>query len=100
MRDPLVWVNAGVSNTGHAVLIYKPQEGGPLVGRRWDLDRLGPLFGTDDPEVLAEQMWLNEVEDPDVRGQRLDVDWAAGLVDNPSEVLWLGEHSDYQDAEQ
>ena len=92
-RNPVVWVNAGVSDDGDAVLLYRQNEDGPLVGRRWNLSKLGPLFGTNDPIDLAEQMWLNEVEDPDVGGQHLDVDWAIGLIDNPNDVLWRGERS-------
>lgn len=90
--NPVVWVNAGVSGGGDAVLLYRQYAGGPLVGRRWNLSELGVLFGTDDSAKLAEDMWVNEVEDPDVGGQHLDVDWAVGLIDNPDVVLWRGEH--------
>ena len=91
-RNPVVWVNAGVSGSGDAVLLYRQYADGPLVGRRWNLSELGVLFGTDNPAKLAEDMWVTEVEDPDVGGQHLDVDWADGLIDNPGVVLWRGEH--------
>lgn len=89
--NPVVWVNASAGDDGTVVLIYRQYDGGPLVGRRWVLDELGLLFGTQDPVDLAEQMWLNEVEDPDTGGRHLDVAWADGLVDDPGDVLWRGE---------
>jgi hypothetical protein len=89
--NPVVWVNAAADNDGVVVLIYRQYEDGPLVGRRWVLDDLGAMFGTQDPVDLAEQMWLNEVEDPDTGGQHLAVGWAHGLVDDPGEVLWRGQ---------
>ncbi len=89
--DLVVWVDASAGDDGTVVLLYRQHEGGPLVGRRWVLDELGLLFGTQDPVDLAEQVWLNEVEDPGTGGQHLDVDWAYGLVDDPGDVLWRGE---------
>lgn len=89
----MIWVNGGPTRDGHVVVLYRPEAGASVVGRRWQLAELSDAFGGESPEVLAEQVWLNEIDDPDSGGQQLDVDWAEGLSEDSHAVLWRGEPS-------
>lgn len=85
------WVAGGVTTDGDAVVLYRATSGGPLLGRRWNLQRFVLLFGTEDVHLLADAAYTSEIAEPEGPRVRLDVDWAAKLVDSPSEVLWVGE---------
>ena len=84
------WVAGRTDDRGMAVILYRASPGGPVIGRRWNLDALEASFGTDDPSVLAGAVYTSEIAEPE--GQLVDgpKDWAQGLVHAPQDVLWAG----------
>jgi hypothetical protein len=84
-----VWLGGGVSSDGGITVLYRGRTGGPVVGRRYDLVELASLFGTWVPSGLAECVWASEIAEPEDIGCARDVDWADGLIDDPSRVCWL-----------
>jgi hypothetical protein len=89
--DRVTIINTGIAADGVPVIIYTEYAGGPLVGMHVDLEKFAPLFG---PGVTSAQLGeivaSNEIADPGGPGTHLDVDWADGLVPNPSEIGWRG----------
>ena len=94
-EDPTIspgksWVAGRAHPDGTAVVLYRASADGPVVGRRWILSELVPLFGTEDAAVLASAVYASEIAEPEGDLGTLDVDWAAELVEDPSQVLWAG----------
>ena len=88
------WVAGGITKDGDAVVLYRTISGGPVLGRRWNLQQFASLFATEDAYVLADAAYTSEIAEPEGPAVLLDVTWAAGLVDSPREVLWVGEIPD------
>ncbi|WP_043671076.1 hypothetical protein [Clavibacter michiganensis] len=82
------WVTGRASGDGSAVVLYADGHD-RLLGRRWVLERLAPLFDPRDAESLASAVYANEIADADGPTTQLDVDWADGLVEDPSRVGWV-----------
>lgn len=84
------WVAGRAHPDGTAVALYRATTDGPIIGRRWVLEALSRLFATEDALMLASAVYTSEIAEPEGDVHTLDVDWAADLVENPSEVLWAG----------
>ncbi|WBU37344.1 hypothetical protein [Homoserinibacter sp. YIM 151385] len=69
------------------VIVYKEEGADWLSGMLVDLPVFSRGFRPRSPEFLADVI-MDEIQEPSGRGRRLDVDWAEGLVDEPSAVLW------------
>ena len=82
------WVAGRAHADGTAVILYADGHG-RLLGRRWVLDRLAAGFAPRDARSLADAVYPNEVIEPDGPTTALDVDWADGLVEDPSRVGWV-----------
>ncbi|MFH6678569.1 hypothetical protein [Clavibacter michiganensis] len=82
------WVAGRASADGSAVILYSDGQG-RLRGRRWVLERLAARFAPRDTRSLADAVYPNEVIEPDGPMTALDVDWADGLVEDPSRVGWV-----------
>lgn len=76
---------------GGAVVLYREQPAGPVLGKRYDVQTFAALFSpalaADD---LAEIAYRNELADPSGSGEVLDVGWADGLGYDRSQVQWVG----------
>lgn len=83
-----ILVAGRVNPDGRIVLVYRERTGGELLGRLVDLDEMKPLFDPNDPEWLADVVFSDEMSDPSGPGERLAVDWADGLVENPDHIGW------------
>jgi hypothetical protein len=88
------WVAGRAGADGTVVVVYT-DDTGRLLGRRWVLERLAVGFDPRDAENLASAMYANEIADPEGPTTPLDVDWADGLVDDPSCIRWVVDASTY-----
>ena len=84
-----VWLGGAVGSDGVMTVLYRGRPHGPVVGRRYVLADLAPMFGTADPGALADCVWAGEIAEPEEPGRLLDVDWAVGIIDDPGQVHWL-----------
>jgi hypothetical protein len=82
------WIAGRANDDGTAVIIYSDGQG-RLRGRRWVLERLAAQFAPRDARSLADSVYPNEVIEPDGPMTPLDVDWADGLVEDPSRIGWV-----------
>lgn len=74
-----------------AIILYREFPTGPILGQRYELTDYATLFDPHlSPEELADIAFTDEITDPSGRGTRRDVDWADGLVEDPSSIEWLG----------
>lgn len=74
-----------------ATVLYRENPQRPVLGERFDLAGWAELFDPElSPEDLADIAVAERLLDPTGYGTRLDVDWADGLVDDPSEIEWVG----------
>jgi hypothetical protein len=84
----LVFVGGGRSPDGRAVILYRERVDGPVLGRRYDLERYAALF---DPHLtvsaLADIAFVDDVADPTGSGRELVVDWSDG-IDHPDEIIY------------
>ncbi|WP_163547382.1 hypothetical protein [Candidatus Frankia nodulisporulans] len=85
----MTWVGGRVLDSDHVVMLYREGAGGPVIGQHYQLSAFASMF---DPETttegLAHIIFVDEITDPSGPGERLDVDWADGLVPDPSAVTW------------
>lgn len=91
LTDSMVWVGGGVSLDGSAVVIYRPHQDGPVLGRRYLVAQFEAMFTPAcTAEELADIVIANEITEPQERGVELPVDWADGLVPDGVTVEWVG----------
>jgi len=83
------WVAGRALADGSAVVLYRTSHSPRVVGRRWMLGELARDFSPNDACSLASAVFANEVGEPDGPTAPLAVDWADGLVDDPSAVGWV-----------
>jgi hypothetical protein len=91
------WVAGRASADGTAVIVYTDGTG-RLLGRRWVLERLAVGFDPRDAESLASAVYANEIAAPEGPTTPLDVDWADGLVEEPSRIGWVVDASTHDQA--
>lgn len=73
------------------IVLYREYSSGPVLGRRYLLDEAMEASGNFySAAELAGNAIDEDILDPTGRGIRLDVDWADGLIDDPSEIEWVG----------
>ncbi|CAO5174090.1 conserved hypothetical protein [Frankia sp. AiPs1] len=85
----VVWVAGRVIGSDSVVMLYREWPDGPVIGRHYVVPELASLFDADvTTERLAEIIFVDEITDPGDPGEHLDVDWANGLVPDPSAVTW------------
>ncbi|WIE76749.1 hypothetical protein [Curtobacterium sp. MCSS17_007] len=89
LRDGMEWVAGGVQPPDVATILYRDRPGGPVLGRRYPLKEYSALFGGETVQWLATEAWVSDITAPSGDGERKDVDWAEGLVPDPTEVRWL-----------
>lgn len=89
LRDGMEWVAGGVRSPDAAIILYRDRPGGPVLGRRYLLREYSALFGGETAQWLATEAWVSDITDPSGDGEPKDVDWAEGLVTDPTEVRWL-----------
>jgi len=83
------WVAGRARADGSAVVLYRASHSPRVLGRRWMLEELAQDFSPSDARSLASAVFANEVGEPDGPPASLAVDWADGLVDDPSAVGWV-----------
>jgi hypothetical protein len=83
------WVAGQARADGSAVILYRASYSPQVIGRRWMLEELATCFSPNDAQSLASAVFANEIGDPDGPTVSLAVDWADGLVDEPSAVGWV-----------
>jgi len=83
------WVAGRARADGSAVVLYWTPHSPQIIGRRWILEELAQDFSPNDACSLASALFANEVGEPDGPATALAVDWADGLVDDPSAVRWV-----------
>ena len=89
--DRVTILATGVADDGRAaVIVYREFDSGPTLGLYIDVKRFGRLFDSSaDARWLAEIVAVNEIADPSGgAGETMEVPWAAGLVDNATEIRW------------
>jgi hypothetical protein len=85
----VVWVAGRVLDSDSVVMLYRERPDGPVIGRHYVLSDFASLFDPDlDTRDLARIIVVDEITDPSGPGRALDVDWADGLVADPSAVTW------------
>lgn len=80
-------VATGIASDGAAIVVFRDQAHGPLWGLHVDLTEFSALFDPRDATSLA-QVISDEIAEPGGAGEKLDVEWAQGLVDHPESVRW------------
>jgi len=83
------WVAGRALADGSAVILYQVSYSTQVIGRRWMLEELAQRFSPSDARSLASAVFANEVGEPDGPTASLAVNWADGLVDDPSAVGWV-----------
>ncbi|TXR52459.1 hypothetical protein [Quadrisphaera setariae] len=92
-RDPSApeLVACGAFGERDVVVLYREFDGGPILGRRYNLQLHVSLFApTPPPPVLAEIVFWDDLWDPTGRGEVLDVGWADGLGAERRLIQWVG----------
>ena len=89
LNEDMSWIGGGVRDPHDAVILYRDRPDGPVLGRLYELRSYSALFGGETAQWLANEAWLSDITDPSGDGEPKDVDWAVGLIDDPSVVSWL-----------
>ncbi|SNQ51210.1 conserved hypothetical protein [Frankia canadensis] len=89
LGENVVWVAGRVLGADSVVLLYREGSDGPVIGKHYVLPELASMFSPNvTTEELARIIFVDEITDPSGPGRHLDVDWADGLVSDPSAVTW------------
>jgi hypothetical protein len=79
---------------GRLVVLFTWMNKKEIFGYTIVIDEYAGYFEPNDPTSLASAIVSNDLAGPPGRGSTLNVNWAAGLVLNPSEVRWIGSGAD------
>ncbi|MCK9894027.1 hypothetical protein [Frankia sp. AgB32] len=89
LGENVAWVAGRVLGTDSVVMLYREGADGPVIGRHYLVPELASMFDANvATEELARIVFVDEITDPSGPGRQLAVDWADGLVPDPSAVTW------------